>query len=127
MKMAGVKDVARDAGLNPVKCPDCAASIDTIEAVRAMFRAILRRCRMGERVIIKDFGVFEAKVLRGRKVISPLLPGGEGKFDDVVVLRFRSAVNVKKSLNKKELPVRKKKGKQDTNNGKGKKNVRREG
>jgi nucleoid DNA-binding protein len=109
--MAGATHVAREAGLNPLRCPECGLRLDTLEAVREFFRVIIRRVRNGEKVHIKGFGVFSAKLLKGRVVKTPLMEGGEIRFTDTLVLRFHQAQEAKEELNRQAGPKRKKRNK----------------
>jgi nucleoid DNA-binding protein len=123
MSMAGITHIAKDSGLNPVRCPNCGQYIDTSAAVAALFKAIMRRVKSGEKVIIKGFGVFSAKLLKGRTLKTPLMEGGEAKFPDAWVLRFHQSNLAKAFLNKDVKPTRKKKKKKSTKK-KGARNVK---
>lgn len=74
--MAGIVEVAKAAGLNPVKCPHCGRNIRTGAGVFVrLFRAILEHVRSGEEVRVIGFGFF-------RRVVMPrhVVPDGAKWF-----------------------------------------------
>jgi len=103
--MAGMKDLAKKARLNPGLCPKCNSVFDTSEALEKLFDLILERVKAGEKVHLSGFGVFYRHLYKGRTVKTPIIDG-DCKFDDRFILRFRSSSLAKKYLNK---PDRKKK------------------
>jgi len=69
------------------------------EIVRGVFAAIKGRLAAQEAVNIRGFGVFEAKVFKGRTLNSPLVKGGSIDFADQLVLRFRQSQTAKREIN----------------------------
>jgi nucleoid DNA-binding protein len=96
--MAGLKDIAKEAGLNPLKV-EGGASVNTLALIEEMFKLIIEKCAAGEKVRIKDFGTFGARLNKGRKLKTPLMEGGEVKFGDILLLKFRQSGTSKKQLN----------------------------
>ncbi|KKN67572.1 hypothetical protein LCGC14_0460270 [marine sediment metagenome] len=109
--MAGIVDVAKTAGLNPVKCPHCGYNIRTGSVVfERLFRAILERVRSGEIVKIGGFGFFRRSIklarvnplgrvkLVGRDVIDA---SGETAGPRIKII-FKQSRVAKAFLNKKE-------------------------
>lgn len=109
--MAGLTHVAKESGLDPVRCSSCGSRVETTEAIREFFRTILAKVKRGEKVYIKDFGVFSAKLLKGRKVKTPLMEGGSAEFPDLLVLRFHQAQTARDELNRQAGPQRRKRKK----------------
>ncbi len=95
--MAGMKDVAKEVGLNPLKV-DGGSNINTLPIVEEFFKAIVEKCAGGERVKIKDFGTFKVVMMKGRKLKTPLMEG-ETRSSDMLILKFRQANSSKKALN----------------------------
>jgi hypothetical protein len=99
MKMAGLKDIAKKVGLNPLKL-ETGASVDVMELIEEMFMAIVDECRSKEgSVRIKDFGTFSARLNKGRKLKTPLMEDGEVEFGDMLLLKFHQSTVSKKRLN----------------------------
>lgn len=96
--MAGLQDIAKEAGLNPTRDKD-GKRVDTTKVLERFWEVIIEHCRNGETVRIKDFGTFKARVYKGRTLKSPLLEDGEVTFDDQLVLRFHQSVVAKRKLN----------------------------
>jgi nucleoid DNA-binding protein len=69
------------------------------EIVKGVFAAIKQRVAAGEIVNIRGFGVFQAKVFKGRTLNSPLVEGGSIQFGDQLVLRFRQSPAAKREIN----------------------------
>lgn len=97
--MAGLMDIAQDAGCKEVRCQHCGKYTEMGGVLRALFRAILERLHQGEKVKIIGFGTFRRELLKGREVKSPL-PHASGFFKDRWVLRFRSSGVAKRFLNR---------------------------
>jgi len=97
--MANLNDIAGDVGLQTIQC-QCGQKIDGTKALESMFNRIIAICRSGGEVRIKNFGIFKAKVLKGRKVRSPVLDEGQARFEDALVLRFHQSSGGKEKLNK---------------------------
>ena len=108
--MSGLTHAARDVGADPMKCPCCGRSFSTTKMLQALFMAILRRIKDGDRVIVHNFGTFLPTVLKGREVRTPIMKGGKTRFEDRVVIRFRQSTVAKKYLNKQPELKRAKKG-----------------
>jgi len=97
--MAGLKDIAKKVGLNPLKL-ETGASVDVMELIEEMFMAIVDECRSKEgSVRIKDFGTFSARLNKGRKLKTPLMEDGEVEFGDMLLLKFHQSTVSKKRLN----------------------------
>jgi len=102
--MAGLNDIAKEAGLNPYK-PDPTQdlsrvkNLDTTKELEDFFNLILKKCAEGETVRIKNFGTFRMKTMKGRTLKSPLMEGGQITFPDTQVLRFHQSAVAKQSLN----------------------------
>lgn len=69
------------------------------EILRGVFAAIKQRVASGEAVNVRGFGVFEAKLFKGRTLNSPLVKGGSIDFGDQLVLRFRQSPAAKREIN----------------------------
>lgn len=106
--MAGMSDIAREAGLNPVIDPNTGKKIWTNEVLDRFFELILEKCAEGERVHIKNFGSFTMKLFKGRTLTSPLMEGGEVTFSDSQTLRFSQSSVAKAKLNELAPPDGKK-------------------
>ncbi len=109
--MAGIVEVAKAAGLNPVKCPHCGHNIRTGSVVfTRLFRAILERVRSGEVVNIVGFGFFRRSVRpvrvnpRGRvKLVGKDAFDASGEaIGPVIKVVFKQSKVARKFLNKKE-------------------------
>lgn len=112
--MAGLADIAKEAGLNPVVDPNTGKKIWTNEVLERFFELILERVASGERVHIKNFGSFSMKLYRGRTLNSPLMEDGEVTFGDRQTLRFSQSQKAKAKLNELAPPDGKtKKSKKD--------------
>lgn len=96
--MAGLNDVAKQAGLNPVDAGD-GRKVPTNDVLQKFFDLILEKCANGESVRITGFGTFKARIHKGRTLKSPLLENGEITFEDALVLRFTSSAVAKRKLN----------------------------
>lgn len=81
------------------------------EFTRGVFDSILKRLATGEPVTIRGFGVFEAKVFKGRKLNTPLMKGGGVTFEDQLVIRFRQSQAGKAAVNAMAAETKGKKGK----------------
>ena len=92
-------DLAKTSGLSPVTCPHCGKPFQVTQALRALWDNILRAVDGGKRVLIPNFGVFVAKLLKGHAVSTPLVPDVSG-YDDVHALRFRQSKHTRDFLNR---------------------------
>jgi len=99
--MAGVGEVAKEAGLNPVRCPHCGKKFGTTRVIARFFRLVANYCQHGERVILKDFGTFFCKTHKGRTLKTPLMKGGKVTFKDSLVLTFKQSSVIKDVINSK--------------------------
>lgn len=106
--MAGMSEVAREAGLNPVEDPNSGKKIWTSDVLDRFFELVVQKCAEGETVRIKNFGSFSMKTFPGRTLKSPLMEGGEVTFPDTQVLRFSQSSVAKALLNKLAPPDGKK-------------------
>jgi nucleoid DNA-binding protein len=97
--MASLKDVCKKVGLHSLKVEKGATSVDVMPLIEAMFEEINEMCRNGEKVGINNFGTFQAKIIKGRVLKTPLAPEGKFKFGDMLIMKFRQASKAKKRLN----------------------------
>ncbi|KKN12965.1 hypothetical protein LCGC14_1011180 [marine sediment metagenome] len=108
--MAGIGEIARDAGLSPVTCPHCGRRIRTgVRIFEGFFRAILERVRAGDEVKVNGFGMFYRTVNLGRvlssgmtrRVGSRVHDAGGRKFKATARIRFKQARSAKDFINRK--------------------------
>lgn len=99
-------ELARKVGLDSILCSKCGERVKGEQNLEAFFQKIIEECKKGNRVKLKNFGAFEAKVLKGRTVKSPLWEGGEAVMDDLLVLRFSVTAKAKRALNDRPEPKR---------------------
>ncbi len=97
--MAGLNELAREAGLNPVLDAKSNRKVPTTEQLEELFRLILARIARGEKVQIRGLGVFYGKQGRGGLLKSPLLPGGEINYKPRLTMKFRISSAAKDTLN----------------------------
>jgi nucleoid DNA-binding protein len=97
--MASLKDVCKKVGLYSLKVEKGATSVDVMPLIEALFEEINEMCRNGEKVGIDNFGTFQARIIKGRTLKTPLSPEGEFKFGDMLIMKFRQASKAKKRLN----------------------------
>lgn len=103
------EEVAKKAGLNPVTCPHCGKSFSVLQNLKSFFATMLDEAKAGKRVMIRDFGVFVVKLIKGHSIETPLVPGMTG-YGDTHALRFRQSKAVRLTLNKKKPAAPAKKG-----------------
>lgn len=96
------KKAAKEAGVDQVVCPQCGARFTTGDVIKRFFRGVLELVRRGEHIHIPDFGVFTAKVWKGRSHATPIIPSGQVAFGDTWVLRFKQSKAAKLFLNRSE-------------------------
>lgn len=72
---------------------------DGEHVIISTFGLITERVATGASVRVRGFGTFEAKMMKGRQVKSPLMKNGSIKFGDQLVLRFRQSQTAKKAIN----------------------------
>jgi len=96
-----IKQLAKKIGLSPIVC-SCGRRIHIMDALLDFFNLIIEECRSGETVRIKNFGTFAAKEYKGRKLVTPVMDGGEIYFGDSLALRFRQSQVAKMKLNETE-------------------------
>lgn len=97
--MSSAQDIAKQAGLNPVICGECSNKIKTKDPIEAFFQILLDEVGDGKRVIIPGLGTFSTRLMKGRTVESPALPGGKATFGDQTILRFRPSEHARRFLN----------------------------
>lgn len=97
--MTGMGVIAHEAGLNPVTDPVTRRKIFTTSVLNRFFRLIVERCARGETVSIANFGSFAPRLYKGRTIYTPILPGGEATFPDVLNIRFSISKNARATLN----------------------------
>ncbi len=98
--MATLKQVAKQAGLNPLRTED--GNYDASEALSALFQYILKAVGDGDEVRIADFGTFSCRVMKGRTNNAEGLRGGAISFGDVKILKFKQSLAAKRWLNSEE-------------------------
>lgn len=97
--MAGLKDIAKRVGLLPLKLDD-GRTVDVIPALEAFFSEIVEECRTpGNTVRIKDFGTFSARMMKGRRLNTPLLKDEESSTRDLLLMKFKQHDTSKQRLN----------------------------
>lgn len=102
--MAGFYDIAKEVGLYPVEVEKgedgkVPRKISTDAAFDELWDRVIERLKGGEKVAVRGFGTFQAKLLKGRTLSSPLLEGGTGSFDDRLVIRFHASTQAKAKIN----------------------------
>ncbi len=105
--MATFKEVAREAGLNPMLCPHCGRHFSTNNVIKELFRRVLAYIVAGHEVRISHLGTFVTKIVKGRTLRTPIMEGGEVTYGDRKVLTFKQTKAVKGILNGKDEPVKK--------------------
>lgn len=98
--MANTSRVAKEAGVERVVCPRCGSRFRTDELLDRFFKGLIELLRRGEEVRIKGFGVFGARIWKGRTLKTPLIPGGGCKFPDTWVVRFRLSLAARNEINR---------------------------
>lgn len=87
--MAGIKDIARGAGVRK-------------EDVVDVFEEILRLVKRGETAKIVGFGSFQKKSFPGRTITSSVINDGEPtQFGKSLRIAFKQSEGAKKRMNKK--------------------------
>jgi nucleoid DNA-binding protein len=85
--MSGLVEVAKESGVKP-------------EVITNLFETILSMVSTGEKVRIKNFGVFERRRYKGRTITSKAVNDGEAiSYPDSHVLKFRQSGIAKRRLN----------------------------
>lgn len=85
--MAGLKDIARKAGVRP-------------EYVERVVDAIVELIAEGnDFVVLRNFGTFRRHHQPAREVISPQLPGGKATVPEKTVIKFKHSGNTLPILN----------------------------
>jgi len=86
--MSGLRDIAKTLKLK-------------LPIVQSVFQEIIARVASGEKVKVKNFGTFQAKVYPGRELKSPKVNGGKPlNFPDSMALKFRQSQRAKQTLNR---------------------------
>ena len=96
--MSGLNELCRDIGLNPIKLEN-GFVLNTGELIDALFAGIQERCAKGEEIRIKGFGTFKGRVMDGRKLKTPVVPGGEIDYPDRLLLKFTQSQKSKATMN----------------------------
>jgi nucleoid DNA-binding protein len=96
--MSGLNELTRDIGLNPIRLEN-GMVLDTTSLVEALFVEIQRRCANGEEIRIKGFGTFKGRVINGRTLNTPVVPGGECVYPDRLLLKFQQSQKSKTKMN----------------------------
>lgn len=94
--MPGSYQLCRDM---KAKCPHCARSLDLSEFGAELFRRIVKRLGLGERIEVEGFGTFRAPVMAGRSVRG--LKSNVTLTRDKRVIRFRASPAAKVKVNEK--------------------------
>jgi len=97
--MASLKDICKEVGLHSLKVEKGTTSVDVMPLIEALFKEINEVCRNGGKVGIDNFGTFQARMIKGRTLKTPLSPDGNFKFGDMLIMKFRQASKAKKRLN----------------------------
>jgi nucleoid DNA-binding protein len=85
--MAGIRDIAKAAGLKP-------------EVVSDVFEAVFQLVKTGEQVRVAGFGSFDRKTYPGRTVQSPVINDGTPtSFGETYRIAFRQSDQAKRRLN----------------------------
>lgn len=100
--MSTIQKAAKEVGVDQVVCPNCGEKFGTIELIERFFDGVIELVRRGDRVRIPALGIFRAVMWKGRVHNSPIIPGGEVKYKDAWVLRFKMSAKARKTLNHKE-------------------------
>jgi len=100
--LQGLKDAAKKAGIQRIKCPGCGNRFDALPLYRRLFEGILVTLKEGNRVNVPQFGIFSRKLLKGRTHKTPVTPSGTVTYKDRFVLRFRQALGARRALNQTE-------------------------
>lgn len=98
--MAGLKDIAKAAGADPIRCPHCGQHFRIVEVLEMLFLCIMQRVRDGEKVTIRNFGVFSKRIVPSRVLKNPFAGGKEVSFPDRMVMSFRQAAETKRFMNR---------------------------
>ncbi len=94
--MTTLRDIAHDIKRDN---PHIGTHVDVEQMVKAVFGLVVEHVAKGHAVKIQGFGTFEAKLFKGRKLVSPLVKGGSLEFDDQLILRFRQSQSAKIRIN----------------------------
>jgi nucleoid DNA-binding protein len=101
-ELKGIKDAAKAAGIQRIKCPSCGNRFDALPLYRRLFEGVIALLKDGHRVNVPQFGIFSRKLLKGRTHNTPVTPSGKVTYNDRFVLRFRQAAGASRSLNERE-------------------------
>lgn len=87
--MAGIRDIAKSAGLK-------------VEDVVDVFEAVFQLAKSGEQVRVSGFGTFEKKKFPGRTLKSPVINDGEETtYGPSYRISFKSSEQCKRRLNRR--------------------------
>lgn len=97
-KSIPLSKLVKMAGLTGIKCESCGKTGDGLDAVKRLFDLIIEQCAQGIDVRITGFGTFHSTILKGRKLSTPIIEGGETSFEDTRVLRFHQTPLCKRKI-----------------------------
>lgn len=87
--MAGIRDIAKAAGVKP-------------EDVSDIFEAIFKLAKSGEQVRVSGFGTFDKRKFPGRTLQSPVINDGEATtYGPSFRIAFKQSDQCKRRLNRK--------------------------
>ncbi len=92
MVMSGLREIAREVGLDPIVCTQCGRKIRTLNALNLLFRRVLERLKTGQTVNIHKFGAFKTRLHKAR--------GLAKDSGDRWVVGFHLVPSAKRLLNK---------------------------
>lgn len=97
-QITNLKEIAHDVQRDN---PHLGSRADVEHLLKCALRVIVERVATGHAVKLRQFGVFEASVFKGRTLKSPLMKdrGGSIDFKDQLVLRFRQSQAAKHLIN----------------------------
>jgi nucleoid DNA-binding protein len=98
--MAGLLQVAKAAGANPIRCPHCGQQFTITKVLEMIFICIMQEVREGGKVSIRNFGTFSLRVLHSRTLRNPFAGGREVTFPDRKVMSFRQSAETKRFMNR---------------------------
>lgn len=102
--MAGLREIARDAGCDKVRCENCGKYTHLYSVLPALFKAIVERVRRDETVRIPGFGLFRRRIWKGRVLGLRHIRSQQQIQTDVpdrVSMRFQLSSRVREDLNSK--------------------------
>lgn len=100
--LKGLKDAAKVAGIQRIKCPDCGARFSAEPLYKRLFEGVMVLIKDGYRVNVPKFGIFGRRLIKGRAHKTPVTPSGEVRYDDRYALSFRQAQGARRALNESD-------------------------